>query len=65
MALTGTGDVLGAAIKSAIDSLSDEEKQNRDEIFKAIGEAIIAHIIANGIGAVAGVTTGAGVANII
>jgi hypothetical protein len=65
MALTGTGAVLGAAMKSAVDGLTDEQKQDRDEVFKAMGEAIIAHIIANGVAAVFGVTTGGGVANIV
>lgn len=63
MALTGTGAVLGSTIKSAIDSLSDEDKKDRDKLFDEMGKAIINHIIANGTGAVAvvsvsGVTSG-------
>jgi hypothetical protein len=51
MPLTGTGDILGLAIKAAIHGLTDEQKQDPDTIFKAMGNAIIAHIIANGTGA--------------
>ncbi len=66
MPLTGTGPVLGVAIKGAIDSLTDEQKANRDELFRAMGEAIISHLLANGTAAVSvvsvtGVTVGAGV----
>lgn len=65
MPLAGTGATLGSLIKSNIDALTDEQKKDRDELFRAMGEAIIAHILANGTGAVAvvsvaGVTTGAG-----
>lgn len=52
MALAGTGATLGAAMKSAVDALSDEQKQDRDEVFKVMGEAIIAHLLAVGVGAV-------------
>ncbi len=66
MALTGTGSALGSLIKSSIDSLSDEDKADRDKTFDEMGKAIIAHLIANGVGAIAvvsvsGVTTGPGV----
>jgi len=44
MPLAGTGAVLGAAMKSAVDSLTDAQKADRDEVFKAMGEAVIAHI---------------------
>ena len=65
MPLTGTGNVLGLAMKAAVDGLSDAQKKDRDEVFKAMGTAIIAHLIANGASAVAvvsvsGVTTGPG-----
>jgi hypothetical protein len=65
MPLTGTGAVLGAAIKSAMDALSDEDRSNRDKLFEEMGKAIIDHIIANGAAAVSGVVTGGGVGNII
>ncbi len=66
MALTGTGSALGTTIRSAIDSLSDEDKKDRTKLFDEMGKAIIAHLIANGTGAIAvvsvsGVTTGGGV----
>jgi hypothetical protein len=44
--ITGTGAVLGALIQSSIDSLSDEEKRDRQKLFKAMGDAIIAHLLA-------------------
>jgi len=58
MPLTGTGDALGAAIKSAIDGA---DPKDRDALFAAMGNAIIDHIVENGVGAiafVAGVTPG-------
>lgn len=55
MPLTGTGAILGAALKAAVDSVPD--KQDRDAVFQAMGEAIVAHIVAN---AVVVVTAGAG-----
>lgn len=65
MALTGTGNALGAAMKNAVDALSEADKRNRLKVFEAMGTAIIAHFIANGAGAitvavtsVSGVTTG-------
>lgn len=51
-----SGSVLGAAIKTAIDNLSDADKTNRDKLFEAMGVAIVAHIIANAEVAVASVT---------
>lgn len=62
MPLAGTGDILGDAIRAAIDATPD--KTDRSAIFRAIGNAIVAHIIANGVVAVAsvtGVTPGGGV----
>jgi hypothetical protein len=66
MPLTGTGSVLGASIKASIDGLSDDDKKDRDKLFDEMGKTIIAHLIANGAGAVAvvsvaGVTPGGGV----
>jgi len=64
MALTGTGAVLGLAIKAAREqtassymagktSLSDDQRKELAELIaKAEGEAIVAHIVANGVGAV-------------
>jgi len=67
MSLAGTGDALGDLIRSTIDALSTADKANRTKVFHAIGEAIIAHIIANGsnaisvtVASVSGVTVGAG-----
>jgi hypothetical protein len=65
MPLTGTGSDLGIAIKSALDSLSDEDKRDRDKLFEEMGKAIIDHIIANGAAAVGSVVAGGGVGNII
>jgi len=69
MALTGTGNVLGAALKAAVDQVvasatAAQQPVDRDAMFQAMGNAIIAHIIANGIGSIAvtGVTVGAGAA---
>ncbi len=64
MALAGTGDVLGDACKAAVDGVSDPT--DRTEVFRALGNAIIDHIISNGTSAVtvvsvSGVTVGAGV----
>lgn len=57
------GDILGMAIKSAIDGVGD--KNDRDALFKAMGAAIVAHIEANGLVTVttacpAGAGTGTG-----
>ncbi len=65
MPLTGTGPALGIAIKSAIDSLSDADKKDRDKLYEEMGTAIINHIIANGAAAVGSVVAGGGVGNII
>lgn len=51
MALTGTGAALGAAMKSAVHGLPEADKSNPDKVYKAMGEAIIAHIISNGVAA--------------
>jgi hypothetical protein len=50
MPLTGTGDALGLALKVAVDAVPD--KTDRDEVFKAMGNAIVAHLILNGLAAV-------------
>lgn len=60
MALNAT--TLGAAMKSAVDGVTD--KTNRDAIFLALATAIVAHIQANAVvvvASVSGVTTGGGV----
>jgi len=74
MALAGTGGALGAIMKSNIDALTDEEKQDRDKLFEELGKAVIAHLTGSaGVGAVqisaqpvtvtsvSGVLTGGGV----
>lgn len=58
------GDLLGAAIKAGIDGVGD--KTDRDAVFKAMGDAIVAYIVANAVvivtvASVSGVTTGGGV----
>lgn len=71
MPLSGTGDVLGEAIKAAVDAeqvAAERAKRpiDRDAMFKAMGRAIVAHLTATaGAGAVAGVTVGGGVANLV
>lgn len=60
MALSGA--LLGAAIKSAVDAVAD--KTDRDDLFEAMGNAIVAHIRDNAqvvVTSVSGVTTGVGV----
>ncbi len=71
MALVGTGNALGDAMKAAIDGVGD--KDDREAVFQAMGTAIIAHFLSNGMAAVTitaqpvvvasvtGVTTGPGV----
>ena len=76
MALTGTGDALGDEIRAQIDLVTGEIQAHtldptntlvlRTAIYRAFGNAIINHLIANGLSAVAvvsvsGVTVGAGV----
>lgn len=56
------GDTLGASLKSAIDALPD--KTDRNAIWKAIGDTIVAHIQAHAtvtVTSVSGVTAGSGV----
>lgn len=80
MPLSGTGDVLGLAIQAAQDAAAsawhaalsgraptDSDKaQLRANMAKAMGNAIITHLTATaGTAAVAGVTTGAGVASLV
>jgi hypothetical protein len=64
-----SGDVLGELIKGNIDALTDDQKKDRDLLFKAMGAAIVSHIetaaqisgIIVTVVSVAGVTVGAGV----
>lgn len=64
MPLAGTGAVLGALIQTNIDALSDEQKRDRNLLFRAMGDAIIAHLLATApnvaVVSVSGVTTGLG-----
>lgn len=56
------GDVLGAALKAAVDAVAD--KTDRDALFKAMGDAIVLHIQTNAavtVTSVSGVTIGTGV----
>ena len=39
-----SADVLGPAMKSAIDALTDDQKKDRDAVFKAMAGAIVQHI---------------------
>lgn len=62
MAMNAT--VLGAALKSAIDGVSD--KTDRNALFEAMAQAIISHITSNAtitvtVASVSGVTPGVGV----
>lgn len=61
MPLVGTGDALGAALLAAVDAAvagaSADSPPDRTSIYKAMGNAIIAHILAHGTGAV--ITAGA------
>lgn len=61
MAIGGTGAALGSAMLAAIDSVAD--KKDRAALFQALGNAIVAHFVTNGVGAIAviGVTPGGGV----
>jgi len=74
MALTGTGDPLGDLIRGKIDALTDEQKQDREKLFREMGAAIIEHLTGSaGVGSVkitsqpvtvasvSGVTAGTGV----
>ena len=55
MPLTGTGPVLGAALQAAVDAaVAADGPPDRAAVFRAMGETIIAHIVANGVGAVLG-----------
>jgi hypothetical protein len=58
------GDVLGDAIKAAVDAVGD--KTDRQALFRAIGAAIVTHITTQAavtvtVTSVSGVTVGAGV----
>lgn len=44
MPLAGTSDALGDLIRTKIDALSDEDKQDREKVFREIGAAVIAHL---------------------
>lgn len=48
MALAGTGDALGAAIMAAVDAACAGGNADRPAIWRAIGNAIITHMIDNG-----------------
>ena len=52
------GNLLGAQLKAAVDGVGD--KTDRDALFRAMGNAIVAHILANGVvvGTANGVTAG-------
>lgn len=57
-------DVLGAALKSAVDGVGD--KTDRDALFRAMAQAIVTHITTTAtvtvtVASVSGVTTGPGV----
>jgi hypothetical protein len=39
-----SADILGPAMKGAIDALSDDQKKDRDAVFKAMAGAIVEHI---------------------
>lgn len=56
------GDVLGDAIKAAVDALA-QPPTDRTALFRAIGGAIVTHITENAqvlVASVSGVTVGAG-----
>jgi len=58
------GPTLGALMKANIDALALEDKSDRDELFKALGKAVVAHITAAAvvnIVSVPGVQPGTGV----
>jgi hypothetical protein len=61
MPLSGTGPVLGAALQAALDAaVAGDGPPDRGAAFRAMGEAIITHIIANGVGAVLGTSAPGG-----
>lgn len=52
MPISGTGSILGAALKSAVDQVTAQavaagSPVDRDAVFAAMGAAIVAHIVAN------------------
>ena len=47
MPLTGTENILGAAISSAIDAMSEADIQDKQKIWVDISRVIINHIVAN------------------
>lgn len=59
------GDVLGLAIKAAVEAAAQANPQDRDAIFKAMGNAIVNHVrlasVSVTVTSVSGVTTGGGV----
>lgn len=58
------GDVLGLAIKAAVQAAAAADPSDRDAMFKAMGNAIVEHIRTYAqvtVTSVTGVTTGAGV----
>jgi hypothetical protein len=64
-----SGAVLGPALKSAVDAIGppvppETVEQYRDRLFRALGDAIVAHITTNAVvtvASVSGVTPGPGV----
>ncbi len=53
MPIVGQGPVLGAALKAAVDAVTasavaSQQPVNRDAMFNAMGEAIVAFLLANG-----------------
>ena len=53
MPIVGQGQVLGAALKAAVDAVTatavaSQQPVNRDAMFNAMGEAIVAFLLANG-----------------
>lgn len=39
-----SADILGPAMKAAVDVLTDDQKKDRDAVFKALASAIVTHI---------------------
>jgi hypothetical protein len=65
VALAGSGDILGLAIKAAVDQVAAQavaagSEVDRNAMFKAIGNAIIAHILLFGVAAVLGTSAPGG-----
>lgn len=52
MPLGGTGDQLGDSMAAAVNAAATASPEDRQAIFRALGNAIINHILANGADAV-------------